>query len=651
MVPKSLLYYGSEDPPRRRILLGAGPLAMIFEQEAASLDYITLGQKEVIRSIYAAVRDRNWGTIIPRVSNLSIDTASDGFRLTFEAECREREIDFGWRGTLTGDARGTVIFSMDGVARSTFLRNRVGFCVLHSARECAGRACLVEQVDGEVVRGVFPRHISPAQPFSNIRAISHEVSPDAWAEVRLVGDTFEMEDQRNWTDASYKTYCTPLSLPFPVEVREGMRISQSVTLTLRSGIPQHPADVGRKVTSFSMGTGPSVPLPRIGLGMASHGRPLSGQELARLKALRLSHLRVDLRLSDPTCDEWLNRASREASALGVGLEAALFLPQEAAYALKRLRDTLDKMRTPIYLWLVFSEVGLATTRQGIALAREHLANYEPSIKFGGGTNAYFAEFNRNHPPVDVLDLVCYSVNPQVHTFDNASLVETLEAQAWTVESARQFVGSLPVAITPVTLKPRFNPVATGPEPEPPRGSLPPQVDVRQMSLLGAGWTAGSLKYVAERGVSSITFYETTGWRGVMETAQGSPLPEKFRSLPGAVFPLYHVLADVGEFAGSEVVPSTSSDPLTVQGLAVRRGGQTRVVLANMTGDPQQVEVRTVRGEVLVHHLDERNALEAMRTPEGFRTGAGERHRPARGTLTLPLLPYATARIDMTEATT
>ena len=54
-----------------------------------------------------------------------------------------------------------------------------------------------------------------------MRAISHEVVPGLMAEVRFEGETFEMEDQRNWTDASYKTYCTPLSLPYPVEVKEG----------------------------------------------------------------------------------------------------------------------------------------------------------------------------------------------------------------------------------------------------------------------------------------------------------------------------------------------------------------------------------------------------------------------------------------------
>src|SRR5207247_7392946 len=120
-----------------------------------------------------------------------------------------------------------------GEARSDFQRNRIGFCVLHPSRECPGRPCVVEKADGTVERGIFPRFISPHQPFKEIRSIAHEVAPGVWAEVRFEGDVFEMEDQRNWTDASYKTYCTPLGLPYPVQVRCGDRVMQSVTLTLR----------------------------------------------------------------------------------------------------------------------------------------------------------------------------------------------------------------------------------------------------------------------------------------------------------------------------------------------------------------------------------------------------------------------------------
>ena len=48
--------------------------------------------------------------------------------------------------------------------------------------------------------------------------------------VNLDGDMFEMEDQRNWADASYKTYCRPLSQPFPYTLKKGQKVRQAVTV-------------------------------------------------------------------------------------------------------------------------------------------------------------------------------------------------------------------------------------------------------------------------------------------------------------------------------------------------------------------------------------------------------------------------------------
>jgi len=47
----------------------------------------------------------------------------------------------------------------------------------------------------------------------------------------MEGDSFEMEDQRNWTDASYKTYLRPLGLPFSYTSMRGEDIEQSVTIS------------------------------------------------------------------------------------------------------------------------------------------------------------------------------------------------------------------------------------------------------------------------------------------------------------------------------------------------------------------------------------------------------------------------------------
>ena len=53
----------------------------------------------------------------------------------------------------------------------------------------------------------------------------------------MEGDTFEMEDQRNWMDASYKTYVRPLALPWPYPIEQGRRFTQSVALTVEGALP------------------------------------------------------------------------------------------------------------------------------------------------------------------------------------------------------------------------------------------------------------------------------------------------------------------------------------------------------------------------------------------------------------------------------
>jgi hypothetical protein len=341
----------------------------------------------------------------------------------------------------------------------------------------------------------------------------------------------------------------------------------------------------------------------------------------------------------------LQRACAEASALGVRLEIALTISDNAEEELESLLPTLNELKPDVGTWLIFHISELSTTRRWLKIARSNLLRYMPGAIIGGGTNAYFAELNRSRPPLEYLDLVCFSINPQVHSQDNASMVEALEAQASTVASAKQWTRGLPIAVSPITLKPRFNPYAMGDDSGIPPNTLPSSVDPRQSSLFGAGWTLGSLKYLSESGAHSLTYYETQGWRGVMETENGSPLPEAFHSIPGCVFPVYHVLADVNELKGGRIVPSKSSDNLRVDGLVLHKDGLTRIMLANLTENPQSVALQGVTGRVCIRQLNNSNAEEAMRSPEEYRAAAGDCVETVSGSLDLDLLPYAIVRVD------
>lgn len=631
MVLLAALFIGPTAPAAEPLLLRAGPLTMVFEPDNASLRYVKLGSDEVLHGISAPVRNQFWGTVRPDVSHVKLDNRGDHFSLTFDARCRERDIDFLWRGTLRGGADGQVEFTFDGRARSTFLRNRIGFCLLHGPT-AAGRPWVLETTKGEKSKGQFPVFIAPHQPAKDLRAVAHEFAPGRWAHVRFEGEIFEMEDQRNWTDASFKTYCTPLALSYPVRVTKGTKILQKITLRLEGTIPKGGSDAARDSrVLLSLGTEQS-PLPRIGLQTSSQVDELSAAELNRLRSLHLDHLRVDLTPAQEGFARKLRQAADQAKALEVRLHVGLHLSKMPGEDLKKLAAELERVHPPVSLWLV-----LGTNGPVIRMAREALKPYQGDAWFGVGEDTYFTELNRNRPEANGIDAVSYALTPQVHAFDNASMVETLPIQGDTVRSARQFVGDRPLVIGPVTLRPQL----INQEPLP--GELPSNVEPRQPSLFAAGWTLGSVKYLSEAGVHSITYFETVGWKGIMESERVTGGSNKFPARPGELFAVYHVLRGIGEFAGGRVQRVESTDAQSVVGMALNQGGRQRLLVANLTDRPQAVALRGFDGKIEVRQL----TLPGIRPAGSVEAEAwGER---SAGPLTLeaPLVlpPHGLARID------
>jgi hypothetical protein len=662
------LVFGRRHPPAPPLHLRAGPLTMFFEPETVFLRRICLGEAEVVRGLYAAVRDRNWGTALPRISNLKSRISEQSFGLDFDVDCRQGEIHFRWHGEITGAEDGVVRVTFDGEALSSFLRNRIGFCVLHPIRECAGAPACQVRVDGSLVELRFPERIEPQifghASFRDMRAMAHEVRPGLWAELQFEGDVFEMEDQRNWTDASFKTYCTPLALPFPVEVQAGTRIRQSVTLhltgdasssrreeapTSRPVIQSRLTSAGTEVVELVVPSLPSCDLPQLGLGLASHGQPLSPREAQRLATLQLAHLRADLRLD--CSDEWraaLARAERESNATGTALELAVHLPTERVEsALCGLRERLLAAAAPIKRLLIFRQDEAATRAATLRIARAELGPL--GVPIGGGTDAHFCELNREQAlgrfGLAEAEFVSWPMTPQVHAFDDLSILETLEAQPHTLATARAFAGERPLVVSPITLKPRFNAVATAAEDTPPEVALPPQVDPRQMSLFAGAWTLGSLAALTSAGAHSVTCFETTGWRGVMETEAGSPQPRQFPSIPRSVFPSFHVLAALAGFRRTG--PMVGEHSGVVAGLCLfGEDARRRLLLANLTGRAQLTRLRISTEVAHVHMLDETNARQAMRAPEQFLALPTQRFTPRAGVMELVLRAHAFTSADL-----
>ena len=591
-------WHGNHDENEKSFLVKAGNLSMIYEN--GNLRNISAGNLEVIRMIYSAVRDKEWITILPVISEEVFDLHPDSFRIRYRCRHKSGNIDFLSYFTIEGNNDNSLVISFEGEAMNTFEKNRIGFCVLHPIEGNAGETCTIRHTNDDMEYLEFPRSISPHQPFRDIRSMKWSVN-DLNCTIDFYGEVFETEDQRNWTDASYKTYCTPLNLPFPAKIHKGEKIRQKIELKVEGCFPEPKSNNDQIVLTLQPEE--ICEVPAIGICRSTRPEPLTEGEIRILKKLRFYHYRVDLYLFMTDWKFAAERALNEARFLEYPLEFDLFFDDNALSQSVAFIDWIIPAKHEIALINIFHKTQRATTDQltdtVVPLLREAL----PGIKFGSGTNANFAQLNRNRPESAHCDYLSYSIHPQEHATDNTTLTENLAGQKYTAESAMQFAGGKGIWISSVNLKRRFNASITNYDQPSPATDLPPQVDSRLMSLFGACWTVGSLKYLIESGVKGITFYETVGERGIFQGDHRSRWPEFFPSMEGMIFPLFFVFDYLLRDKSFKIVRSRSSHPLKVESLIFSNGGKLKLIIVNYTLLKQKLFFKGLEGDYLLYQLN------------------------------------------------
>jgi hypothetical protein len=630
------------------IQLRAGPVTALLD--GADLRSVRVGDIELVQRVYMALRDAPWNTIPGVFSNWQIEQGTDRFLVTFDTRHAHEEIDFTWCGRIEGGPDGAIRYEMDGACHGVFQYSKIGFNVHHALDRAIGHAYRAATEHGEL-RGVLPTEIDPQRivgttltgMFEPYRELALEVAPGLEAVIALEGDLLEMQDHRNWTDGNFKSYATPLALGFPFDASDGGQIRQVLTIGY-SGALSAPAP--RSPATIAVGR-PIGPLPAIGFGQPSHGESLSAREAALLEMVRPAHLRVDLALDDPASLANLDRAVADARAVAGALELAIHANDGSGPALAELAGRLraaDVRIARVLVYLLregFSALQGLTPASVVRLVREHLEPVTGGIPFAGGTNQNFSDINRDRPSDPALTGLCFAISPTVHAADDASIVENLVGQSEVVRMARSFADGRPIVVSPITIATRFGPYPAGPSAP---DDLPAAVDIRQASLLGAAWTVGSLKHLAEAGAESVTCYETSGWRGVIERDGGAP-DARFPSRRGEVYPMFHTFADVAEWRGGTVLAAPSSHPLAVEALAVEDGTGRHLLVASLVPTAGRVVITELTGsQATVRVLDAASVRSAMADPIAFRRKSATL-RIIDGRLGLELDPYAVVRID------
>ncbi len=593
---RAVRLYGTEEEVAQPRLLKAG--ALTAELEAGNLRYIRYAGSEVLRAVSYIVRDKDWGTYNPEITDLKIDEGPDRFSVTYRARAADAEQAFSYQARIEGRADGTLVFEGTGAADSPFMTNRTGFVILHPIAGVSGAPVTITHVDGTTVEGRFPELIDPLQPMMDLRALAH-VSPAGHRVTCLMeGDTFEMEDQRNWTDASYKTYVRPLALPWPYQLHPGEVLNQKITVTVEGATGA--TETGGAV-EISVGDEIGA-VPALGMGLDPEDATAALSVADPLKNLGLSHLICHYDPRRGHGAETLKSQLAVAELMGAEpwLEAIIQQVDGFADEIAALGRAVADLGAPFSTVLLSPAPDLKCTLPGsvwpetpdAAAMAEAARTAFPGKRIGGGMFSYFTELNRKRPPVDSLDLVSFTTSAMVHAGDDRSVIETIEALPAIAQSAAAIAAPLPYAVGPSAMGMRANPYGAAPKDNPDNIRQAMNFnDPRQRGLLGAAWTVAYFAQFALGGAEAVALGAPVGAFGAIHAPTSFPQP--WYQENGGFYPLYHPLRGLARLNGKRMRAVESADPARIAGFAAGTSASGELWLVNLTSAP--VIIRLPKG--------------------------------------------------------
>jgi len=585
---ENLAYFGTAEPSQVTREFAAGPLTLSLSDGA--IRHLCWHGIEVVRGIACPIRDANWATHASVLTGESVTSTPDAFEVT-----QVRLVaDGALRVTLVfkGSSDGTFVARAEMSACRDVITNRAGFTLLHPLRDVAGTPLRVIHPDGSDTASQFPLLISPDQVASDMVGLRHSVS-GIETEILFRGEVFEMEDQRNWSDASFKTYCRPLSLPRPYRLLAGDIQRQEIQIRVREAASRKPvaANASRPaVLEFKGGAGN---VPHLAVATEEGAIPQDASRLYRLLSPAILQLRVTPQTAPILCEN--AKAIIAASHAEVELEIVIPATDEPHAALAHVAATCKNS-------------ALAVARV-LALPERYLHSYQPSdpwpagptpqdlwkharasfpdAQIGGGGLTYFTELNRCRPAA-MCDYIGHGSTAVTHAADDCSVMESLEGLAHVFKSGRALAGERDYRLGLVAIGMRSNPYGSGVVENLQQNRIAMAgADPRQRGLFAAAWAVGAVAATEGHGVSSMALSAFVGPFGVIHRPEAwmQPLYE------GAdmVYPLLHVVRFMSRMGGAPRLLMRSAGNGIV-GVASQDRSDIRLIIANLGTDVSHVRL-------------------------------------------------------------
>jgi len=449
------------------------------DRDGVDLRGVFWGDEEVLRRLYFAVRDPNWATLVPE--SVTPFPVEQGVGFGWHARFKLRTGEVWVRVEIKLDDE-SLIGSMEARADSEVSYNRIGWCVLLPL-SLAGTPVTLRTADGDVPerlsRLVAPQPLGPTGPQAALGPFSEFAwgSGEAIYRLSFTGDLFELEDQRNWTDASFKIYSTPLALPRPLKLRPGEVLRQTVTLQREA----------RNEGAVQVEATPRVASPttdnRTRLSALLH--TASDTDLSVLVSLGIEAVRIEMHPAEPTSLERTAHRISQACRANLGYELTLWCDSNTPWSAVRSLLALHRPELVVIL-PADARSGATSECTGPALAK--IAAQElGEVPLAGGTPFNLCELQR-HDLAHLASLTC-TLTPTVHATDPLSVLETTEALPDIVRTLRARAPGAALALGPFQGRER--------RPDDPPGLRP------SIAGLPKKWLAASVEALIANGVERL----------------------------------------------------------------------------------------------------------------------------------------------------
>lgn len=591
--------------PSRRLVAGALSCTL---QDGGLRDVRWHGV-EVVRGITYLLRDRDWGTVPAVVSDLVIETSQKEFTVRFELVMVTPNGTLRGQATVIGCATGELRFEVEATGDTEIATNRCGFVVLHPA-SVAGRELDVEHTDGCTSRTRFPLEISPSQPVFDIRSLAYRASDEVLVQCRLEAELpgdpagkFEMEDQRNWSDASFKTYVASLLDPWPYTLPAGRGLRQSVRLRA-SGSQRGPATLSDR-DGLTLGRPLSRRLPSLGVGVPPGFHRAMRSEVEALRALGVQWWIVETELGNESAARDLKAVAAARAGLDIAVQLDVVVPDElspesaagvASAACREAGLLVQAIRLlPVSYLRSYQPSDVWPELPPLEDYARCARNAFPGTLVGTGMFTYFTELNRKRPDTSGVDFIGHCTCPIVHAADDESVMQTIEALPHIVHSVHATWPGTAYRLGPTSIAMRRNPYGSAPAANPRLERIAmANADPRHRARFGAAWLVAYVAAVAALGIEVLSLLEACGDSGPFPPSSGQTVGEDATCVP-AWLALRHLACG----AGHPLVPLEGL-PRSLAGVAWQaHGGRTEGLVANLTGEcvdlPSTQELRVAGG--------------------------------------------------------